>query len=88
MIIGFAYGYTLLRPDGITDFYLHSIDVIKEYQNQGYGTELMNYINEYIKEAGCRKMFLVTNKGNIAACKCYEKSGGLTKANDDIVYVY
>ena len=87
-IIGFAFGYSILKPDGNTDFYLHAIDVIPEYQNQGYGTELMNYINEYTKEIGCRKMFLVTNKSNVSACRCYEKSGGLTKADDDIVYVY
>ena len=87
-IIGFAYGYILLRPDGKIDFYLHAIDIMKEYQGNGYGTELMNYINEYIKEIGCRKMFLITNKSNSSACKCYEKAGGINKANDDIVYVY
>lgn len=33
-------------------------------------------------------MFLITNKSNISACKCYEKAGGINKANDEIVYVY
>ena len=33
-------------------------------------------------------MFLITNKSNIFACKCYEKAGGINKSNDDIVYVY
>ena len=87
-IIGFAYGYILLRPDGKKDFYLHAIDIMKEYQGQGYGTEFMNYIKEKIKEIGCRKMFLITNKSNISACKCYEKAGGINNADDEIVYVY
>ena len=87
-IIGFAYGYILIRPDGKQDFYLHAIDIMDEFQGKGYGTELMKFIKEYIKKIGCRKMFLITNKSNISACKCYEKAGGINKANDDIVYVY
>lgn len=35
-IIGFAYGYILLRPDGKKDFYLHAIDVMSEFQGNGY----------------------------------------------------
>lgn len=87
-IISFAYGYILLRPDGKMDFYLHAIDVMKEYQKNGYGTKMMNFIKEYIKNLGCRKMFLITNKSNISACKCYEKAGGINNTNDEIVYVY
>lgn len=87
-IIGFAYGYTLLRPDGKIDFYLHAIDIMKEYQGNGYGTEFMNFIKQYIKEIGCRKMFLITNKSNISACKCYEKAGGVNNSDDEIIYVY
>ena len=87
-IIGFAYGYKLFRPDGKQDFYLHAIDIMDRFQRKGYGTELMNYIKEYMKEIGCRKMFLITNKSNISACKCYEKAGGINKADDEIIYVY
>ena len=72
-IIGFAYGYVLLRPDGRKDFYMHAIDVIEQYQGNGYGTKLMVFIKNYIKTIECRKMFLITNKGNISACKCYKK---------------
>ena len=33
-IVGFAYGYVLLRPDGNQDFYLHAIDIISEFQGK------------------------------------------------------
>lgn len=87
-IVGFAYGYTLVRPDGRVDFYLHAIDIMKDYQGNGYGTGLMNFIKEYAKEIGCRKMFLITNRSNISACKCYEKAGGINNADDEIIYSY
>ena len=88
IIVGFAFGYVLLKPNGIKDFYLHAIDIISEFQGKGYGTKLMNFIKKYIKEIKCRKMFLITNKSNISACKCYEKAGGVNNSDDEIVYVY
>ena len=44
-IIGFAYCYTLLRPDGKTMFYLHSIGMLPNYQDKGYGSKLLSFIH-------------------------------------------
>ena len=68
-IIGFAYCYTLLRPDGKTMFYLHSIGMLPNYQDKGYGSKLLSFIKEYSKEIGCSEMFLITDKGNRFCCK-------------------
>lgn len=87
-IVGFAYAYTLLRPDGKTMFYLHSIGMLPTYQNNGYGTKLMTFVRDYAKKLGCSEMFLITNKSNKSACKCYENAGGVSEAIDDVVYVY
>ena len=87
-IVGFAYGYVLMRPDGLRDFYLHAIDIMENDQNRGYGTELMKYIIAHSKSIGCRKLFLITNKSNISACRCYENAGGIRTADDDVVYLY
>ena len=87
-IIAFLYGYSLTHPDGKISFYLDAIDVMPEYQNKGIGTKLMSFASSYIKELGCYEIFLVTNKSNKAACKCYEKAGFKNEATDDIVYVY
>ena len=88
IIVGFAFGYVLVKPNGIKDFYLHAIDIMEEYQNHGYGTELVKYINSHSKSIGCRKVFLITNKSNISACRCYEKAAGINTTNDEIVYAY
>ena len=87
-IVGFAFGYVLVKPDGRRDFYLHAIDIMEGYQKQGYGTELMKYIVTHTKSIGCGKLFLITNKSNVSACRCYEKAGGISKADDDIVYAF
>ena len=48
----------------------------------------MTYTKNYVKKIGCSEMFLVTNKSNLSACKCYEKSGAISESKDDVVYVY
>ena len=87
-IVGFATAYMLLKPDGRKVLYLDTIDVMPEYHGKGYGTELISFACEFGKSINCYKMYLITNKSNISACKCYEKAGGINKAQDEIVYVY
>lgn len=87
-VAGFAYGYALYRPDGRKDFYLHAIDVADHLQGSGYGTALMRFIDDWRKAGGFRKLFLVTNRCNKSACRCYEKAGGTTASDDDVVYVF
>ena len=87
--VGFAYGYVLNKPDGQKVYYLHAIDVMERWQNQGYGTELVRFIHEHSKTLGCRKMFLLTYKHNASACRCYGKAGEICNtASDDIVFAF
>jgi len=73
-VVAFLYGYKMLRPDGRKMFYIHSVDVLPEYQNQGIGSKLMEYTLSYIKqENDCYKFFVLTEKDNIKACKLYTK---------------
>ena len=72
--IAFLYGYGMLRPDGKSMFYIHSVDVITEYQSKGIGTRLMEFTLDYIKkENKYYKFFVLTEKDNIKACKLYQK---------------
>ena len=87
-IVGFAFGYILLYPDGRKVFYLHAIDVMPEYQGKGCGTGIISFARDYAKTLNCYKMYLITNRSNVSACKCYEKAGGINKADDEIIYVY
>jgi len=87
-VVGFAYGYILLKPDSRQAFYLDAIDIMPDYQGKGYGTGLISFARDYAKSIGCYEMFLITNTSNISVCKCYEKAGGINDADDEVVYVY
>ena len=59
-----------------------------EYQGKGCGTGIISFARDYAKTLNCYKMYLITNRSNVSACKCYEKAGGINKADDEIIYVY
>ena len=56
-IIGFAYCYTLLRPDGKTMFYLHSIGMLPNYQDKGYGSNYYLLLRNILKRLVVLKCF-------------------------------
>jgi ribosomal protein S18 acetylase RimI-like enzyme len=87
-IVGFAYCYELVRPDGRIMLYLHSIGFLSVYQGKGLGTKLLTYIKKYAIDNKYSEMFVITDKGNSRACHLYEKLGGKNDCEDEIVYVY
>lgn len=86
-ILGFAYAYSLLRPDGKNMFYLHSVGLLPQYQNKGVGTKLLQFIIKYAKENNYSEVFVITDKGNPRACHVYEKVGFKNDIENEIVYV-
>jgi len=73
-IVAFLYGYGMLRPDGKSMFYIHSVDVLEDYQNNGIGTKLIDYVLNYVKnENKYYKFFVLAENDNIIACKVYQK---------------
>lgn len=73
-IIGFIYGYSLLKPNGKYMFYVHSVGVLPNYQGKGIGKELFKYMVEYLEnEKKSYKYFLLTAEDNIIVQKLYRK---------------
>ncbi len=86
-VIGFAWGYILERIDDESMLYIHSIDVLQEFRNQGAGTLLVQAFLDYAKKLKLRNTFLITDKGNINANKLYQK---FTKEieDDKVLYIF
>lgn len=75
-VIAFIYGYSLNKPDGKNMFYIHSVDVLPEYQGNGIGTKLMDYAIEFIKnEKKYYKFWVLCDTNNLRACNLYKKYG-------------
>ncbi len=87
-VVGFAYGYDIIHPDGRHAYFIYSIGMLPNYQDQGYGSKLLTFIKDYISNNGFFEMFVMTDKGNPRACHVYEKLGGKNDYEDEICYVY
>lgn len=72
VVIGFALAYELMRFDGNGNMlYLHQIEVLPEFRNQGMGINLMSHRLEHCKERGFLKLFLISEKSNRSAMALY-----------------
>lgn len=73
-VVCILYGYGMLRIDGKSMFYIHSVDVFNVYQGQGIGTELINFTINYIKdEQKYYKFFVLADVDNVRANNLYKK---------------
>ncbi len=73
-VVAWLYGYGLLRPDGRSMFYIHSVDVAPEWQGRGIGTALMAFVlNALRKEKKHYKFFVLAEPDNERACRLYQK---------------
>jgi len=87
-IVGFVYGYDIIHPNGKHAYFIYSVGMLPDYQNQGYGTKLLEFVKQYIRKHNFFEMFVMTDKGNPRACHVYEKLGGKNDYEDEICYVY
>ncbi|MBR6789397.1 MAG: GNAT family N-acetyltransferase [Oscillospiraceae bacterium] len=87
-LIGLLYGYTLCRLDSRgPQFFVYSLDVLADFRNRGAGSALFQYAADHCRAAGYSEIFAATDKGNVPACRVYEKAGGRSHYADEIIYV-
>ncbi len=59
-VIGWCWGYHLMRPDTSSMVYLHRLEVAEEHRRQGHGRALLGAFVTAGKRSGATKMFLST----------------------------
>lgn len=69
-IIGYVCGWKLLDEFNITN-----IAIAKEFQRNGFGKTLVQFIMSKLLDEKCFKFFLEVRESNHAAIKLYEKMG-------------
>ena len=75
-VVGLLYGYSLTDFDGATaQFYVYSVDIHTDYQNQGYGSKFVQFAIEWAKGNGFRACCVYADEYNPRACHVYKKVG-------------
>lgn len=75
-ILGWCWGYRLVRPDGSMMLYVHGLDVAEAHRRRGIGRSLLTAFMAAGKAAGAATMFVFTAEANVAARSLYESMGG------------
>ncbi|MBL7255378.1 GNAT family N-acetyltransferase [Paractinoplanes lichenicola] len=75
-VLGWCWGYHLVRPDTSAMLYLHRLEVRPEHRRQGIGRGLLRAFMSAGVRDGANRMFLTTGEANAAARALYESMGG------------
>ncbi|MFB9237670.1 GNAT family N-acetyltransferase [Plantactinospora siamensis] len=75
-VVGWCWGYHLIRPDRSSMLYLHHLEVRQSHRKRGVGRALLEAFMRAGKCAGATKMFLTTGQANGPARALYESMGG------------
>jgi ribosomal protein S18 acetylase RimI-like enzyme len=67
--------------------YIHSVDIVEEYRNQGHGKLIVSKFIEIANNLGYRNTFLITDKDNVPANKLYSSLGG-EEYSDKVLYIF
>jgi len=89
MPLGFLLAYRLTRWDQARPMmFVYEVEVLEAYQRQGIGRTLIGEIQRISRQAGCLKLFLITNASNEAAMALYTATGLRRSADDDVLLTY
>jgi ribosomal protein S18 acetylase RimI-like enzyme len=75
-----AFEFEMYR-DNTREVYLYEIDVDEAYQNQGIGSQLIEFTKKICKKRGVDYMFVGTEADNLPAQKLYAKTGGILEGH-------
>ena len=84
-VIGWCWGYHLVRPDASPMLYLHELEVMASHRRQGHGRALVEAFIAAGRSAGVAKMFLGTAEANEPARRLYDSMGGALAAQGPTV---
>ena len=79
--------YLLPRLDGKTMFFLYSLDILPAWQGRGVDSRFMVWLADYDRKLRCSELFVITDKENPRACRVYEKAGGKSEYDNEVVSV-
>lgn len=88
--VGFILAYRLMRVDQSQDMMLfYEIVVDEKERNRGVGTLLISELKEICRHEKIMKMWVNTNRSNLAAMALYRQTGGIEDAcGDEATFTY
>jgi ribosomal protein S18 acetylase RimI-like enzyme len=82
--VGFVLAYLLDRADRVRKMMLfYEVEVATPYRRRGLGRRMVELLKHVCMEEGVFKMWVHTNRSNVAACNLYRSTGGIAATSGD-----
>jgi ribosomal protein S18 acetylase RimI-like enzyme len=75
-VAGFISGVEMTHPDKGTEMFIYELAVLEKYRRQGYGTQLVNALEQIARDRKCYGMWVLADADNAAALSTYAAAGG------------
>lgn len=85
-IVGWAWGYRMLRADGHSMLLLYEIEVIESERRKGVGGTLLDAFLDVGRREGHLKMWLLSDVNNQEAISLYEVTGARRSETADVAF--
>jgi GNAT superfamily N-acetyltransferase len=87
--LGFALAYELERVDTSPPMmFFYEIEVRSDCHRRGIGAGLIDHLKQLCHRRGIGKMFVLTDRRNMAARRLYGVTGGREQYDDGVLFVY
>ena len=88
--VGYAVAYLLDRVDREQPMILfYEIEVAEAHRRRGIGSRLVDELKAMFRESDAMKMWVSTDRSNVAANRLYTGTGALPHSGDDeVTYTY
>lgn len=88
--IGFALAYSIERVDRAQEMILfYEIEVDQKHRGKGAGKALISALKDICREKSIMKMWVYTDKSNVAAMQLYKSTGGvMSEHGDEVTFTY
>lgn len=88
-VYGFLMAYRLERADREAgQMFVYEVGVAPPWRSQGVATALIERITELARAEGMFEAFVLTTRGNEAAQRLYQGTGGVVEDDSAVLFVY
>ena len=87
-VVGMASGVHYVHPDKPPELFVNEVGVCRSHRNLGLATRLVQALLAHGRALGCVQGWVLANPANTAACRTYERAGGVPFAESIVMYEF
>ena len=88
-VVGFVSAVHYIHPDKPSpELWINEVGVASTHRGRGIGKALLGMLLHHARSLGCVEAWVLTERGNQAAMRLYESSGGIEARNDEVMFTF